>query len=90
MRQAIILSYFVDQNEPSTPFPHIYDIPDDKEERNAMLKELFFSNVMDISDLEEGEEEDFEIYEPRVGYGDVTCSYGDTVFMYVTFIKEKV
>lgn len=84
MRDAIILPYVVDQNEPSRPLPEIFSIPDDEEEVKNMLFHLFVHYVNDSFEQDEmtysiGGEDDF---------GDIVYGNEDNgCFLYVTFIK---
>lgn len=82
--KAIILPYAVDQNEPSRPISMLVDIPDDIQERDELLKQLFVEYVLDSEDdleltITEGNER---------SYGDVIVSYDDSIFMYVVFITN--
>lgn len=92
MRKAIGVPYSCYQNEPSVPLRKLIDIPDDIQQRNKLLLKLFNEHVCDVSDAyDEDDEDDIEeiqITESSNGYGDIIVSYGDDVFLYVTFIEE--
>ena len=84
MKKAIIVPYAVDQNEPSRPISKLVDIPDDTQERDELLKQLFVEYVLDSEDdleltITEGNER---------SYGDIIVSYYGSIFMYVTFVTE--
>ena len=81
-RQAILLPYCVDQNEPSTPLKFIFNVPDDVVERDKLLRALFIEHVCD--DVEEA---DIHISEPDEGYGDVVVSWDDDMFLFLTYIE---
>lgn len=88
MRKAIGIPYCCNQNEPSVPLKKLIDIPDDIQQRNKLLLQLFNEHVCDMSDLDDDEKEEVRITESSKGYGDIIVSYGDDVFLYVTFIEE--
>ena len=84
MKKAIVVPYAVYQNEPSRPISNLVDIPDDIQERDELLKQLFVEYVLDSEDdleltITEGNER---------SYGDIIVSYDDSIFMYVTFVTE--
>lgn len=81
MKQAIIVPYMVDQNEPSTPLAHVFILPDDPRVRNDMLRVLFTQHVFDGAAVDE-----LRVTEDS-SYGDIAVSYDDSIFMYVTFVK---
>lgn len=85
MKQAIIVPYAADQNEPLRPISKIVGIPDDQEERDQALSRLFFYYVLDNESLSRS---DLEIREgSEDSYGDIVVSYDDSIFMYVIFVK---
>lgn len=83
MKKAICLPYCCDQNEPSIPLKQIVTLPDNVAKRNKLLKKLFVEHVCDAElkelTVRKGKPDD---------YGDLFVSYGDEVYMFVTFIKE--
>ncbi len=86
MKKAIALPYCVDQHEPSRPIKQIISLPDDVEQRDELLKMLFLTHVCEL-DIEETHE--IEINDGTKGaYGDLVVSYGDDLYLYITFIEE--
>lgn len=84
MRQAILLPYAVDQNEPSRPLQGVYVIPEDTESRDSMLIDIFVNHVCEL----EGDDIDeiTVVDGSEDGFGDVIVSYMDSVYLFVTFI----
>jgi hypothetical protein len=87
MRQAIALPYAEGQNEPSKPVRRIVNIPDDVEERNALLTDLFYEYVIGNENertlelkFDDGNVDDF---------GDIIVSLAEDegVYLYITFIE---
>lgn len=85
MKKAILLPYACGQNEPSKPLAQVFDIPDDVQERDEFLKNIFRTYVCDGLD-ESDESLEVKKSENRNDYGDIIVSYGDDLFLYVTFI----
>jgi hypothetical protein len=87
-KPAIIMGYVCDQNEPSEPFPSLYDIPDDKEERHEMLSGLF-SEVFPGGLCESAVRfADDLVLDESPRYCDLSFGDGDT-FLLVTFLEPQ-
>lgn len=86
MKQAIIVPYMVDQNEPSRPIPQIFNLPDDVVERNEILLNIFREHL--LGDVESVDLEFFED-ERENKYGDLEVGYHDDLFLFVTYIEEQ-
>jgi hypothetical protein len=83
--KAIIVPYTVCQNEPSRPLSQIFDLPDDVEMRNEMLRNIFKEFVYD-----EAEDDEISVRTSRDEheYGDIIVSFGDDIFMFVTWVTS--
>lgn len=88
------MGYAEGQNEPSQPIPRIIEIPDDVAERNALLKNLFNTQVCadtHVCGSDDGGEFDVKVTEGGKGhYGDliVEPTDGSSVYLFVTYIEE--
>lgn len=78
-QQAILIPYTVDQQGPSFPLRSVYNLPDDKEERDDMLREVFHEWVYDEEPTEITDFSDTEDF-------DIVVSHEHGVYMYVVFI----
>lgn len=84
MKQAICISYVVDQNEPSMPRREIVQLSDDVGEMYAKLTEIFLEEFNGVDDIERDE---IVCYDGNGGlYGDVVVEYHEVLFLYVTFV----
>jgi hypothetical protein len=81
--KAIILVYSEYQNCPSKPKSTLYDLPDDVEQRNVMLRELFGTVACDGADC-------ITVYNEPTEFGDITVSdHTVGVHMYITFVVNS-
>ena len=80
MAKAIVLPYTEEQNETSAPYSKLLVLPDDEQDRNAVLKSLF-SESFEI-DIEEVE------VKPGGDYGDYDVTDNDEYHLFVTIVEE--
>ena len=94
MRQAIATPYYIDQNEPSKPLPHIVELADDARVRHHQLRNLYF-DTFDCEVIDGGIDADRDaplvILEEEGGnFGDITIRLEDDegVYLYITYLKS--
>lgn len=80
-RNAILVPYCVDQNQPSKPLSFLVDIPDDEQQRYTLLRALFKEHVYD--ELEDDAE---VIIRETEEYGDLSVTDDDILYLFVTFV----
>jgi len=85
MAKAILMTYAVDQNCPSKPVPKVFDLPDDKKDRDAFLIARFFEFA--LSDEDPDVIDGIEIIDEPNEFGDITVAEESGVYLYVTFIE---
>ena len=85
MRKAIAIPYCADQNEPSKPLATLVDVPDDKQQFEDLLKQMFATHVCDEADPEElvithNLPDDKQ-------YGDVTVYWDPGLYLLLTYVR---
>lgn len=84
MKKAIAVPYAIDQNEPSCPVRFLIDVPDNKKEREAFLKQVFIEHVCDV------EPDELTVKHKKGAWGDMTVEADDLgLYMYLTFVEER-
>ena len=85
--KAILLPYCVEQNEPSKPVSILYEVPDDKDQRDKELRELFNKHVCELDDEDLA---NLSIKECTGGdYGDIVVAESEfcsDLFLFVTYV----
>lgn len=80
MARAILMPYTEEQNEPSTPSSKLLTLPDDEQERNAVLRNLFSESYeVDVDEVE---------VRPGGDYGDFDVTDDSEYHLYITIIQE--
>lgn len=77
-QKAILIPYTEDQNAPSFPLKGVYTLPDDKKERDDMLREVFLEWVYD--------EEPTYIKDAISEEFDIIVRHDHGVYLYVIFL----